>query len=101
MNFNDLNQAIFGPNPPFTDIGSVITRALYFVYGFAGIGLLLMIISAGFTLLTSAGDAKKMEEGQHRLTYAVVGFLIIFVSFWLVQLLGIMFGIKEFSTIFK
>lgn len=74
-------------------IGDIIQAAIPFVFAFAGIGLLLMILSAGFTLLTSAGDAKKLEAGKQRLTNAIVGFVIIFAAYWLVQLAGIIFGL--------
>lgn len=73
-------------------IGNIIGTALPIVIGLAGLGLLLMLISSGYTFMTSAGDAKKMEEGKQRLTYAIVGFLIVFGAYWLVQILGVMFG---------
>lgn len=85
----------------FTSIGDVVTRLIPFVFAFAGIGLLLMIISAGFTLLTSAGDAKKLDMGKNKLTYALVGFLIIFVAFWVVQIMGRIFGLQDIQTIFN
>lgn len=84
----------------FSSIGDFVTRLIPFVFAVAGIGLLLMLISAGFSFLTSAGDAKKLEQGKGQLTYAVVGFLVIFVAYWIVQIAGYMFGITEFARIF-
>lgn len=81
-----------GPLTGNPTIGSILSAALPIVIGLAGLGLLLMIISAGYTFMTSAGDAKKMESGKQRLTYATLGFIIIFGAYWLVQILGIMFG---------
>lgn len=83
------------------NITSIIGKAIPYVFAIAGIGLLLMILSAGFTLLTSAGDAKKMETGKNALTNAIVGFLIVFVAYWIVQFFGIAFGLTEIQTIFK
>ena len=85
----------------FPDIASVIMKIMQYVYVIAGIGLLVVILSAGFTLLTSAGDAKAMEKGKKGLTNGIVGFVIIFVAYWLVQIAGIVFGIEEIKTIFK
>ena len=73
-------------------IGNIVSNAFPIVLGLAGLGLLLMLIFAGYTFMTSAGDAKKMEEGKQRLTFAIVGFLIVFGAYWVVQILGIMFG---------
>jgi len=85
----------------FKNIGSILDAMTPLIFGFAGLGLLLMIISAGYTLLTSAGDAKKLESGKQRLTYAIVGFLVIFVAYWIVQLAGKIFGVAEIQSVFK
>lgn len=84
-----------------TTVSGIITNIIPFVFAIAGVGLLLMILSAGFTLLTSAGDAKKMESGKARLTSALTGFIIIFAAFWLVQIVGMMFGLTSITEIFK
>ncbi|HCM82471.1 MAG: hypothetical protein UW37_C0007G0024 [Candidatus Gottesmanbacteria bacterium GW2011_GWA2_44_17] len=83
-----------------TTISEIVKKAFPFIFALAGVGLLLMIIAAGFTLMTSAGDAKKMESGKNRLTFAIVGFLVIFTAFWVVQLFGIMFGVEPIQKLF-
>lgn len=95
------------PNPVyFNTIGGILSGgggrpgAVAFIFAFAGIGLLLMLLAAGFNFLTSAGDPKKLEAGKHRLTNAIVGFLIIFVAYWAVQMAGVIFGIKEIQETF-
>ena len=94
-------STITGPISWASNLGAVLVRAIQFVFAFAGIGLLLMLLAAGFTLLTSAGDAKKMEQGKSRLTNALIGFLIIFTAYWFTQIMGKIFGIVEIQTIFK
>ena len=74
-------------------LGSVLSKALPIVFIFAGFGLFLTLILGGFTFLTSGGDTKKMEQGRQQITNALIGFIIIFCAFWLVQALGIMSGI--------
>lgn len=85
----------------FTNTASVVTGITNYIYVLAGIGLLIVILSAGFTLLTSAGDAKAMEKGKKGLTNGITGFVIIFVAYWLVQITGIVFGMKGITDIFK
>jgi hypothetical protein len=85
----------------FADIGTILNTAIPYTIAIAGVGLLLMIISAGFTLLTSAGDPKKMEAGKNRLTYALLGFVLVFGAYWIVVILGLMFGVKGISDVFK
>ncbi len=94
-------QTIGGlPLLPFQSLGDIVNRAIPYVFAAAGFGLLLMLISSGFSFLTSAGDTKKLEKARQQLTYALVGFIVIFVSYWVVQIFGIIFGVKEVNTIF-
>ena len=82
-------------------ISKFVTSLIPYVFAIAGVGLLLMIIFAGFTLMTSAGDAKKMEAGKNRLTYAVLGFVIVFTAYWIVSLLGTALGMTTIQQLFK
>lgn len=82
-------------------IGDILSAAVPLILAFAGLGLLLMLISAGYTFLTSAGDAKKMEQGKQRLTNALVGFIIVFAAYWIVQLTGTIFGLESMTSVFK
>ncbi|MBI5620201.1 hypothetical protein HY949_00290 [Candidatus Gottesmanbacteria bacterium] len=82
-------------------VGGIINKAIPFIFSFAGLALLLMLIMAGFDLLTSAGDAKKLEMGKQRLTQAIIGILLIIVAYWLVQIVGIIFGVTEIQSVFK
>ncbi len=73
-------------------IGQIVQAAIPYIFAFAGFGLLLMIVSSGFTMLTSAGNPKQLEAGKGRLMNALIGFFLIFAAYWMVQLLGIIFG---------
>lgn len=82
---------IFGSS----NLGEIVGASLSYVFAAAGIGLLLMIISSGFTLMMSAGDAKKLASGRSRLTNSIVGFLLVFGAFWIVQIIGTILGWQE------
>lgn len=80
-----------------TDVGPFIGKLLQYSLILAGLILLAMIISAGFTLLTSAGDPKKIEAGKSRLTHAAIGFLIVFAAYWIAQILQVIFNLPILS----
>ena len=75
----------------FTNLASLINNALPYIFAIAGIILLLYLIWGGFDYLLSMGDPKKAEAGKGRITNALVGFLIIFVAYWVVQILNYLF----------
>ena len=74
-------------------IGEIISSLLRYIFVLAGIILFIFLIISGFGLLTSGGDPKKVEAAKGQLTSAVAGFLIIFVAYWLIQILEIVFGV--------
>ena len=100
LSIDGIAGSIEGP-VKFGSIGAILNAAIPLVFGFAGLGLLLMLIMAGFDLLTSAGDEKKLESGKQRLTYAILGIIVIIIAYWLVQMAGIIFGIVEIQSVFK
>ncbi len=75
----------------FTDIGSIISALLPYLYVIAGLILFGAIIASGFQFLTSAGDPKRTASAKGCLTNAVIGFLIVFISYWLIQIIEVVF----------
>ena len=103
--WGDTSTTIEGPLQGKTfggqiTLGSILSGSIKYIFLFAGIGLLLMLLGSGFTFMTSGGDPKKMEKAKGQLTNALVGFLIIFVAFWLVQAAGYIFGFQAIKNIF-
>ena len=82
------------------NLGDIINTVLPYAYSLAGIILLLLLIAGGLGLMTSAGDPKKVESAQKRITNAIIGIVIIFASYWIIQLLSTLLGIERLN-IFK
>ncbi len=80
----------------FTDVASVVSEAFKYVFPIAGLALFFMLIAGGFQLLTAAGNADAVKAGYNKILYAMVGFLIIFVAYWVIQVLEMILGIKVF-----
>ena len=75
-------------------ITTIFSALLPYLYLIAGLLLFSAIIIAGFQLLFSGGDPKKTGQAKGCLTNAVIGFLIIFVSWWLIQIIQIIFHLE-------
>jgi hypothetical protein len=82
-------------------LGEVVSGLLPYLFAGAGLLLLLYLLLGGFQLMTSAGDPKKMQEAKGKLTNAFVGFIIIFIAYWLVQIVGTILGIEAITNIFR
>lgn len=82
---------VFDPQSKFTNIGGIISALLPYLYVIAGLILFGAIIVSGFQYLFSAGDPKKTASAKGCLTNAIIGFLIIFISWWLIQIIEVIF----------
>jgi len=98
----DLDKIQKEANPDFTTttIGDVITSILPYLFTGAGLVLLLYLILGGLQLMTSRGDPKAVEAAKGKITNALLGFIVVFASFWIVQLVGRFLGIEVFQNIF-
>lgn len=74
--------------------GGIVSEILKFAFPLAGIILFVMLVMAGFKMLTGATNSKNIEEGKNMITTAILGFIILFAAYWIAQLIEIIFGIN-------
>jgi len=77
-------------------IGDVIGKALPYVLVIAGLSLLVMLILGGVTLMTAAGNPAKSKQGYGYLTAGLIGFVIIFIAYFVVQIVQVILGVSIF-----
>ncbi len=101
FNITELEGKVPGFKFVGGSIGNIISELLKYLFPLAGLLVLLYLLLGGFQLMTSAGDPKKTQEAKGKITNALVGFIIVFISYWLVQIVGIILGIEVITNIFK
>jgi len=74
-------------------INNVITAALVF----SGMVALVLIIYSGTRYITSRGDPTKVEGAKKTLTYAILGLIVIFLSFFIVTLISKLTGVEQIA----
>jgi hypothetical protein len=78
--------------------GGIISRALTFIFPAAGMLLFVMLVIAGFEILSGAAGKKGVDSGKQRATAAVVGFILLFVSYWIIQIVEKIFNVNIFGN---
>ena len=63
----------------------------------AGVIFLVLLIVGGLGIISS-GSAQAVEKGQKQVTTAIVGFLIMFAAYWVVQIIEFLTGIKILNS---
>jgi hypothetical protein len=94
-NFKSLNPLeMFGSaeGKKLTSPGAIISRMLLFAFPLAGLILFVMIVWGGFEMLVGA-TSKGIEAGKQRVTAAIVGFTLLFVAYWVFQIIEVIFGV--------
>lgn len=82
--------------PPFTTFGSLVSVLLANAYILAGVVLLFLLIFGGFSIImgAGAGNPEQAAKGKRAVTWAIVGAVVIFASFWIIQLIEVITGVK-------
>ena len=100
IDFNQLNDAIPNLDSKFklgaAGVYPILSDILKYVYVFGGLLLLFYIIYGGFHMILASGDEKGLIEAKGKITNALIGFIILFVAYWLVQILEIILGVTLF-----
>lgn len=56
--------------------------------------IVIYIVWAGILWITSGGDKAKVTAARGRLTWAIVGFIIILISFFIISAIGYFFKVN-------
>lgn len=79
-------------------LADIVNTIVPLIFVIAGITLFIMLIAGGLTIFTSAGNPEKMKQGQGRIVSALVGLIIIFAAYWIVQLVEYSLGLSLLGT---
>jgi len=80
------------PIKNWTNIGDIISSLLTHIFPIAGLLTFIYLIYGGFHLMIAQGDENGIKEAKAKITNALIGFLIIFLAYWIVQALEIILG---------
>jgi hypothetical protein len=83
----------FGQTYGLADLVSVILSNAMVV---AGIILLLLLIFGGISMIMGAGqdNPEAAAKGKQAATSAVIGFIIIFAAYWIIQIIETVTGLN-------
>lgn len=65
---------------------------------FAGVVALFFIMYGGLKLILSQGDKTAVEEGKKTITYAIIGLVLILMSFFIINIIAYMTGVECIKT---
>ena len=85
------------------DLGNILQKLLGYALGLAGIVLFILLIVGGFQFITSGGDPKAAEGAKKTITSAIIGLIVILVSFIILVIIRNITGVDvtQFNLMFS
>lgn len=84
-------------NQEYASTSDLINNVLPNIYVAAGLIIFFMIVFGGFTIIANAGNADKIKDGTKTITSAIMGLLVLFASYWIIQLIQVVTGVSILS----
>jgi hypothetical protein len=78
---SNLGEATGGES----SLRAIIVKVINYFLGFLGLIAVIMIIYGGFTYMTAAGKQEAVDSAKKTILYAIVGIVIILLSFAIVN----------------
>lgn len=87
-------------NPAYQSLGGFISKILPNIYVIAGVIFFIFLVVGGLTVIMGAGkgESETTKKGGGAIASALIGFLIIFASWWIIQLVETLTGVKIFGN---
>ncbi len=80
------------------DLGTILNDTIAWSVGLGITIASLVIIYAGFLMLTAGGNAEQFEKGKKTIAYAVAGLVVLAVSRALVAIVNFLTGVGGSGT---
>lgn len=78
----------------YTGVGSLVNNILPNIYIAGGVVIFFMILAGGFTIISNAGNPDKIKDGTKTITSAIMGLLVLFGSYWIIQIIQVVTGVS-------
>lgn len=81
------------------DTGRIISTVITFLLIAAVVVALFYLIYGGIRWITSGGDKGKVDEARKHVIAAIVGLIIAFVAYFIIQIVLNVFGLGSINTL--
>jgi Zn-dependent protease with chaperone function len=86
-------------NTPFgrtASLGTLTSIIISNALVIAGVILLFLLVFGGISVVLGAGsnDPQRVGQGKAAVTAALVGFILIFAAYWIIQIIELLTGVE-------
>lgn len=78
-------------------IGNFLSSLISLIFTVSGIVFIFMLLWGAFSWLISGGEKEKLAAAQQRIIHAIIGLILIAISFALIGIIGAFTGFELFK----
>ena len=92
----DIGSTFGSPIGQTVGLGDLVSIILSNAIIFAGVIMVFLLIFGGISIIIGAGqdNPEAAARGKQAATTAVIGFIIIFAAYWIIQIIEAMTGLQ-------
>lgn len=90
----DIGGAFGSPFGQGRTLGDLVSLVLRSSFVLAGVIILFFFVLGGFQMIAGAGQSnpETAAKGKQAISSAVIGFIIVFVAYWIVRIIELIVG---------
>jgi hypothetical protein len=94
----NIGEKFLGEGSKLTDIGgigSLVSTVVGAAIAIAATIFLFLLVFGGIGIMAGAGsqNPEQVEKGKKAVSAALIGFVIVFAAYWIVQLIEVITGV--------
>ncbi|MDO8638582.1 MAG: pilin [Candidatus Daviesbacteria bacterium] len=90
-------EAVKNLGPGAEGINNLINKVVQLIYALAGIIFVFMIIISGLQWILSGGEKEAVAKARGRLTWAIIGIVVLALAFVIMRVIGQITGFTFFE----
>ena len=95
----DPVEGMADPGANANHVVNVLTKSIVTdLFVIATIAALFFLIWGGISWASSGGEKEKLEKARKKIIYAIIGLCIVFLSFFIINTVGEVLGVKFFKA---
>ena len=84
---------------PYNDLGQAINGLIPIIFSLAAIVAFIFLMTGAFKYMSSGGDEKALMSAKSTITASLIGFVIVFVAYWIIKIIEGSLGISIFGSV--
>lgn len=82
----------------YTSANTLLNNIVPNVFIAAGIVIFFMVLFGGYKIITGGSDSHQIDEGKKVISSAIMGLIVMFASYWIIQIIQVLTGIPILNS---